>query len=333
MKVMRVMDQGGLGSLALDETDIADPEAGEVQVAWKATSLNFHDYLVAAGQIPVSAGRVPMSDGAGEVVAIGAGVLDWKPGDRVMSTFFPLWREGRARMSNMIAVTGETVDGFAAERSNVAATAITRMPNGYSFAEAATLPCAGLTAWRGLVAEGQLKAGDKVLVEGSGGLSIFCLQIAKAAGAEVYATTSSAEKMERLKALGADHVVNYREDPKWGKTVAQLSGGGVDHVIDVGGGATIQQSTEAVGIGGHIVLVGILGGRKGEIVFPKYFFKQVKLSGIAVGSHAMQADMVSAIEISDLKPVIDRTFGLDELAAAFEYQISGQQFGKIVVEY
>lgn len=333
MKAIRVMDAGGLGSLKITDDAIADPGRGQVQVRWRATSLNFHDYLVAMGQIPVSEGRIPMSDGAGEVIAIGDEVTDWQVGDPVMSTFFPLWNEGRATHKKMLAVAGETVDGFAAECSNVNANTLTAIPQGYSFAEAATLPCAGVTAWRALVVAGGLKAGDSVLVEGSGGLSIFCLQIAKAAGAEVYATSSSDAKLEQLKALGADHVINYKEDADWGKTVMKLSGGGVDHVVDVGGGATIRQSTDAVGVGGHIVLVGILGGRKGEIVFPKYFFKQLRLSGIAVGSHAMQREMIAALNVAAFKPVIDKTFAFDQLGEAFAYQASGQHFGKIVVEY
>ncbi|MEM7764165.1 MAG: NAD(P)-dependent alcohol dehydrogenase [Pseudomonadota bacterium] len=332
-RVIRIRDGGGFEHLSIEDVEVSAPAPGEVQVRWHATSLNFHDYLVAAGQIPVADGRVPMSDGAGEIVAVGAGVSQWQVGDHVMSTFFPGWRDGAPTLPGMMAVTGETVDGFAVEQSNISADTITAIPDGYSFAQAATLPCAALTAWRALVIEGRIKAGDSVLVEGTGGLSLFCLQIAKAAGAEVYATSSSAEKLDKLKALGADHVINYREDENWGKTVLQLSGGGVDHVIDVGGGATIYQSTEAAKIGGHIVLVGILGGRKGEIVFPKYFFKQLRLSGIAVGSHAMQSDMVAAINVNGFTPVIDRSFTLDALAEAFAYQASNQQFGKIVVEY
>ena len=333
MRAVRVPQPAGLDKLTPGAADERAPGAGEVQVRWHATSLNFHDYLVAAGMIPVTEGRIPMSDGAGEIVAVGDGVSAWKTGDKVMSTFFPHWREGRPSMTNLPAVAGETYDGFATEQSCVKADTLTGIPAGYSYAEAATLPCAALTAWRALVVEGGLKAGDSVLIEGTGGMSIFGLQIAKAAGAKVFATSSSDDKLDRLKALGADVVINYKQDEDWGKTVFKLSGGGVDHVLDVGGGTTIRNSTEAVAIGGSLVLIGILGGRKGEIVFPKYFFKQVRMTGIAVGSHAMQRDMVRAIEIGGFKPVIDRSFGLDELGAAFEYQLSGKHFGKIVVEY
>lgn len=333
MRAVTIPEKAGLDKLVMGAAEECAPGKGQVCVRWHATSLNFHDYLVAAGMIPVAQGRIPMSDGAGEIDAVGEGVSHWQVGDKVMSTFFPHWRDGEPSLANMPAVAGETVDGFATEKSCVGADTLTAIPEGYSYAEAATLPCAALTAWRGLIVEGGLKAGDSVLVEGTGGMSIFALQIAKLAGATVYATSSSDDKLERLKLLGADVVINYKKDENWGKTVFKLSGGGVDHVLDVGGGATIYNSTEAVRIGGSILLIGILGGRKGEIVFPKYFFKQIRMTGIAVGSHAMQRDMVRAIDAAGMKPVIDRSFGLDELGAAFEYQSSGKHFGKIVVEY
>ncbi|MEL7311936.1 MAG: NAD(P)-dependent alcohol dehydrogenase [Pseudomonadota bacterium] len=332
MRKLMVTGQGGLDDLTMTDVDVGEPGPGEVQVRWKATSLNFHDYLVAMGQIPVANDRVPMSDGAGEVVALGKDVTRWRVGDRVMSTFFPLWRTGEPALDNMWQVAGETVDGFALDSSNVGADTLTRIPRGYTDAQAATLPCAGVTAWRALVEECRVRPGDTVLVEGTGGMSLFALQIAKAAGATVIATSSSEEKLERLTAMGADHTINYKTDENWGKTAFGLCGG-VDHVLDVGGGATIRQSTEAVGIGGNIVLIGILGGRKGEVVFPKYFFKQVRLIGIAVGSHAHQERMVAAIEQDGFVPQIDRSFELPALGEAFEYQNSGQQFGKIVVEY
>ena len=221
-----------------------------------------------------------------------------------------------------------------AEQSLLPATAVTAIPEGYSYAEAATLPCAALTAWRGLVVEGGLKMGDKVLIEGSGGMSIFALQMAKAAGARIFATTSSEAKAERLKAMGAEAVVNYKEDERWGKTIFKLSGGGVDHVLDVGGGSTMRNSIEAVAIGGHIASIGILGGgRKGEITFPKLFFKHLRMTGLAVGSRQMQEEMLAALNLQELRPIIDKRFGFDELAAAFRYQESGAHFGKIVLEY
>lgn len=334
MKVVVVSNGGGLDNLQVVERADPTPKPNEVIVKWHATSLNYHDYLVGAGAIPVLDGRIPMSDGAGEIIAIGSDVSAWKAGDKVMSIFFPFWVEGKATFRKMVGVSGETVDGYIAEHSAVSASAISAMPEGFSYAEAATLPCAGLTAWRGLIVEGKIKAGESVLIEGSGGMSILGLQLAKMAGARVFATTSSEAKAERLKAMGAEAVVNYKEDDRWGKAINKLSGGGVDHVLDVGGGSTMNQSIEAAAIGGHIASIGILGnGRKGSITFPKLFFKQLTMSGLAVGSRTMQEDMTSAININGLKPIIDKSFAFDQLAAAFRYQETGAHFGKIVLEW
>lgn len=334
MKANIVKSPGGLELLQIIEKTNQEPQAGEVLVRWHATSLNFHDYLVATGGIPVADGRVPMSDGAGEIIALGPEVLDWEIGDKVMSMFFQGWQEGRPTLMKMAALSGEMVDGFALEQSCVPSYALTKIPDDYSYAEAATLPCAAVTAWRALIVEGKLQAGDKVLIEGTGGMSIFALQIAKMAGAKVFATTSSEEKAERLKALGAEAVVNYKTDERWGKTISRMTGGGVDHVLDVGGGSTMRQSIEAAAIGGHIASIGILGnGRKGEITFPKLFFKHLRMTGLAVGSREMQNKMLDAINISGLKPIIDRSFSFDGLADAFRYQESGAHFGKIVLEY
>lgn len=334
MKSVTVNKPGGLDNLVITEFATPTPKANEILVAWHATSLNFHDYLVAVGGIPVADGRIPMSDGAGEIIGVGQSVQDWKVGDKVMSLFFQNWMDGVPTLPKMMFVNGETVNGFVTEQSCVPATSVTKMPDGYTYAEAATLPCAAATAWRALMVEGKLQAGDSVLIQGTGGMSIFALQFAKAAGAKIFATTSSAKKAERLKEMGATAVVNYKEDPKWGKTIYQLSKGGVDHVLDVGGGSTMKNSIEAVKIGGHISSIGILGnGRKGEITFPKLFFKHIRLIGIAVGSKIMQEKMIEAINISGIKPVIDKSFGLEQLADAFRYQETGQHFGKIVLEW
>jgi NADPH:quinone reductase-like Zn-dependent oxidoreductase len=325
---------GGLDHLKITEHPDPVPQPGEVLVRWQATSLNFHDYLVAMGAIPVPAGRIPMSDGAGEVVALGAGVSRWKVGDQVMSLFFPNWAEGRPTPAKTSSIAGETVDGCLAEMACVSEMALTTIPHGYSYAQAATLPCAAVTAWRGLMVEGNLQAGDTVLIEGTGGMSIFGLQLARAAGARVFATTSSPEKAERLLDLGAEAVINYREDERWGRTIHKMTDGGVDHVLDVGGGSTMNHSIEAAAMGGHIAAIGILGdGRKGEITFPKLFFKHLRMTGLAVGSRVMQEALVRAIEANGIQPIIDRSFGFTELAAAFRYQASGAHFGKIVVTY
>ncbi|MEM6724979.1 MAG: NAD(P)-dependent alcohol dehydrogenase [Bacteroidota bacterium] len=332
MKVITVATPGGLDNLKAVERAMPEPGPHEVVVRWHATSLNYHDYLVAIGGIPVPDGRIPMSDGAGVIESVGSEVRQWKAGDKVMSLFFPKWLHGGPTYANTKGISGETVDGYACEYSVLPAEAITGIPAGYSFAEAATLPCAAVTAWRALMVDGHLQAGQSVLIEGSGGMSIFALQIAKAAGAKVYATTSSNEKAEVLKSMGAEAVINYKEDENWGKTILKMTGG-VDHVLDVGGNATFKQSVEAARVGGHVCLIGILGGPKGSVLFPKLFFKHLKLSGLAVGNRDMQNDMIRSIDISGWKPVVDKSFGLDDLKGAFEYQASGQHFGKIVVEW
>ncbi len=332
MQKILIKQPGGLDNLQLVDADLPEPGVGEVRVRWRASSLNYHDLLVANGAIPVAQDRVPMSDGAGEIDTLGDGVSDWQIGDKVMSLFFPGWIEGAASPKVTAAISGESADGYATEYSCLPASALTAIPDDYSFAQAATLPCAALTAWRALVPVGQIKAGDTVLIQGSGGMSIFGLQFAKAAGAYVYATTSSDRKAERLIELGADEVVNYQQDEKWGKTIAKRSGG-IDHILDVGGPSTLAQSVEAVAYQGQISLIGILGGRKAEVVLPKLFFKHASLNGIAVGSRAMQADMVKAINVSGMQAVIDRSFELSQIKEAFEYQLSGQHFGKIILEY
>ena len=331
MRALRVKKPAGLDHLEIDEVQIAEPGPGEIRVRWRASSLNYHDLLVANGGIAVADGRIPMSDGAGEVDAIGAGVSRWQVGDQVMSLFFPNWQEGRHRPELTRAVTGDSIDGCACEYAVLAETAVTRMPTGLSFAEAATLPCAGLTAWQALMARGQMQAGESLLVQGSGGVSVVALQIAKAAGVSVIATTSSNEKGERLKALGADHVINYAEDQNWSDTVNKISGGGVDHVIDIGGGATLKDSINAARTSGHISLVGILGGVSASVVVPLIFAKQLEIHGVAVGNAAMQDDMTRAIEAGQIKPVIDRDFDLADTAEAFALQTSAQHFGKITL--
>lgn len=332
MKTYQVTAPGGLANLNIIEQEIPQPKSGEVLVRWRATSLNFHDYMVGVGGIPVDDGRVPMSDGAGEVVAVGAGVSSWKERDKVVSLFFPNWLSGKPTAENTQAISGDTTDGFAREYACINADSLTRMPSNLSFEEAATLPCAALTAWRALMVEGNLQAGDSVLVQGTGGMSIFALQLAKAAGAYVYATSSSDEKMTRLKELGADEVFNYRTDENWGKTIAERSGG-VDHVLDMGADTTFKHSVDAVAVGGHIALIGVLGGMTAEMELPSLILGQVKMSGLAVGSKAMQEKMISAIEINDIHPVLDKNFAFDELAQAFEYQATGSHFGKITVSY
>ncbi|VTU27891.1 Alcohol dehydrogenase [Variovorax sp. PBS-H4] len=335
MRGLRIRAPGGLDRLeVVTLPDPGPPGAGEIRVRLHASSLNYHDYRVVTGAAEPADGRIPMSDGAGVVEAVGAGVPEFKVGDAVVSVFFPQWRDGPPQVGDFSHTPGDGVDGYAREVVVRPALCFTRAPAGYSHAEAATLTTAGLTAWRALVVNGALKAGDAVLVLGTGGVSIFALQIARAVGATVIATSSSDAKLERLRALGAAHTVNYRTEPAWGRAVAEWTGGrGVDHVIEVGGAGTLVQSITAAGIGAHISLIGALTGRSGDIPAATMIVKQTRLQGIVVGSRADQENMIRALEVTGIRPVIDRSFPLEQLVQAFQYQEAGRHFGKIVLEF
>lgn len=333
MRAIRVQHPASPDNLVLTEVDQRAPGPGEIQVRIYASSLNFHDYAVVSGMIRCPDGVIPMSDGAGVVTAIGAGVREYAVGDAVVSCFFPHWQSGRVQAAKCTGIPGDHVDGFAREWVTASASAFTHAPAGYSHAQAATLTCAGLTAWRALVVEGRARAGETVLIQGSGGVSVFALQFAKMLGCRVVATTSSAAKAERLRALGADHVINYRECPEWGAAAAQWAGGGVDHVVEIGGAGTLSQSVAACSMGGHISLIGILAGVKGEVATAALMAKQIRLVGIMVGSREQQLDMIAAINANGMKPVIDKSFALEQIADAFRYQLSGQHLGKICLEF
>ncbi len=334
MKVYELIRSDNKVSLKISERPIPVPKADEVLIKWHASSLNYHDLLIVKGLIPVENKRIPMSDGSGEIVSLGTQVNLWKTGDKVMSSFFPDWKSGEAKLNKISTILGESVDGCMCEYSCLPQSSITKIPEKYSYAESATLPCAFLTAFNGLLGQRKIQEGESILIEGTGGMSIMGLIIAKAMKANIYATSSSELKAARLKELGVIEVVNYKEDHNWGKTIFKLSNGGVDHILDVGGGSTMKQSIEALKIGGSISSIGILsGGRKGEITFPKLFFKFVNLRGFAVGNIEMQNEMVSFIEKHEIKPIIDRKYIFDELNEAFSYMQSGKHFGKIIVQW
>ncbi len=334
MKAVFVRMPASLDNLSVENApDPGAPRAGEIRVRLHASSLNFHDFAVAIGAIPTADRRIPMSDGAGVVEAVGEGVTEFVVGDLVVSCFFPPWQDGAPTVGDFSQVPGDGVDGYAREAVVRPATWFTRSPRHYTHAEAATLTTAGLTAWRALVSDGRLKAGDSVLVLGTGGVSIFALQIAKAMGARVIVTSSSDEKLERARALGADETINYKVHAEWGKRVLELTGGrGVDHVVEVGGPGTLAQSITAVAIGGHISLIGVLTGVHGVVPTAALMVKQARLQGLIVGSRRQQQDFVRAIEATGLKPVIDKTFPLERIADAFRLQGAGGHFGKICLE-
>ena len=335
MKAIRLRSPGGLANLAQVDIDApAAPRAGEIQVRLHASSLNYHDYGVASQDGWQADGRIPMSDGAGVVEAVGEGVSGFAVGDCVVSCFFPTWQDGPASLGNFRSVPGDGVDGYAREAVTIAATAFTHAPKGFSHAEAATLTTAALTAWRALVVEGGLKAGDTVLVLGTGGVSVVALQFAKSMGATVIATSSSDEKLERARGVGADHTINYKQHADWGRQVRDWTGGrGGDQVIEVGGPGTLPQSIAAVRVGGHISLIGVLTGRGGEVPTAALMAKQARLRGIIGGSRREQVDMVRAIDATGYRPVIDRSFTLERIADAFRFQESGAHFGKICLEF
>jgi len=335
MKGIMVRAPGGLDRLELvDMPEPGAPGPGEIRVRLHASSLNYHDFGVVSGGMKTADNRIPMADGAGVVEAVGEGVEEFAPGDHVVSCFFPGWQDGPPTVGDFSTVPGDGVDGYAREAVIRPASWFTLAPLGYSHAEAATLTTAGLTAWRALVVDGGLKAGDVVMVLGTGGVSIFALQIAKRMGATVIATSSSDAKLERLRSLGADHTLNYRQHADWGARARDWTGGrGVDHIVEVGGPGTLEQSITAVRVGGHISLIGVLTGRKGEVPTAALMAKQARLQGLIVGSRRHQRDFVRALDATGLRPVIDRSFPLAAIADAFRHEESGRHFGKICLEF
>ncbi len=333
MRAMKLARPGGLDNIRTGTVEAREPGPGEIQVRVEASSLNYHDYAVVAGGIKVADDRIPMSDGAGTVTAVGEGVRDFSVGDSVLSCFFPNWQDGGPTGTKLFGVPGDHADGFAAETVTMPATAFTRTPKGYTPAQSATLTCAALTAWRGLMVEARIKPGDVVLTQGTGGVSIFALQFAKAAGCRVISTSSSDAKLERLRALGADELINYRDTPDWaGRALELTDGRGVDVVVEIGGAGTLPQSIKAVSFGGHISLIGVLAGFAGEVPTAALFGKNANLKGITVGSRAQQQDMIEAIEVNGIEPVIDSSYPLEGLADAFRHQESQKHFGKICID-
>lgn len=333
-RALRLPLQPSLDTLAWSQQSMPTPGPGEALMRVRATSLNFHDYLVVAGHIPVAEGRVPMSDGAGDIVAIGSGVDGLAVGDRVIGAFFPDWIDGRATWANNSSIAGETVDGFAADHVIVPATSLTAIPGPWSYAEAATLPCAGLTAWRALVVEGRLESGQAVLLPGSGGLSVFALQIATALGLHTIVTSSSDEKLARLAALGANHCINYTTTPEWGGLARRLAGGeGVDLVLEIGGQSSFAQSVDACRMGGRIMVVGTTANAVPELPLRNVVMHHIHVDGMAVGSVSELRKLTAFMEHHAIRPIIDRGFPIEQLADAFRYQLTGQHLGKIVATF
>jgi len=334
MRVYEIQDSFGLDNLKLTDRPDPVPAPGQVALKVSAASLNYRDLLMVRGHynprqpLPL----IPCSDGAGVVTAVGDNVSKVAVGDRVASCFFQTWVDGPPTADKLAGTLGGPLDGMLAEQVVLSEDGVVRVPEHLTDLEAATLPCAALTAWSALVEQGQVAVGDTVLVQGTGGVSIFALQIARALGARVIVTSSSDAKLERAREMGAWKTVNYTEDPAWGRTARRLTdGSGVDHVVEVGGAGTLEQSLKAVRVGGQISVIGVLSGVSSELNVIPILMQNIRLQGILVGSRAGFQRMNEVVERHEIRPVIDRTFGFDEAPDAFRHMASGRHFGKICI--
>ena len=333
MRQYRIGTPGDLESLRIEDADIPRPGPGQVLVRMRAFSLKYRDLMVATNRYggKPAFGRVPLSDGAGEVVEAGPGTSRFKAGDRVASCFFPDWIGGEIQSQYRAGALGGDVDGVLTEYRAADERGFVALPPDLSFAEGATLPCAAVTAWNGLFAHTPLRPGQTVLILGTGGVSIFALQFARAAGARVIGTSSSDAKLDRARQLGLSAGVNYRTHPDWETQVLELTDGrGVDQVVEVGGAGTLPKSIASARVGGQVSLIGVLTG--GQIDPLAVLGRSTILRGVYVGSRDMFEAMNRAIALNAIHPVIDRSFGFDEAPAAYRYLQGAAHFGKVVIE-
>jgi NADPH:quinone reductase-like Zn-dependent oxidoreductase len=333
MKTIELINTFGIENLHVIDRPEPAPGPGQVLLKMKAWSLNYRDLLVVKGLYnpKLKFPFVPLSDGVGEVIRVGAGVTRVKVGDRVAGCFLQRWVSGEMTDAKAKSALGGAIEGVLAEQVLLQEDGVVPVPAHLSDEEAATLPCAALTAWNALVAHGRVKAGDTVLIQGTGGVSIFALQFARLCGARVIATSSSNAKLERVKKMGASDGINYKETPAWEEKVRELTGGvGVDHVIEVGGAGTLNQSLKAVRTGGCISLIGVLAG-KGDVNPMPILMKNIRVQGIFVGSREMFEAMNRAIALHQLHPVVDRVFDFHDIQAALKHMESGAHLGKVCV--
>lgn len=326
-------DEFGLDHLALGERPDPAPGPGQVLLDMRAMSLNYRDLLLVQGAYDPRMKRplVPCSDGVGEVIAVGDGVRRFEVGDRVCPIFSQTWVHGPPRSSARHGVLGGPLDGTLREQVVIDEAGGVAVPEHLTDEEAACLPCAGVTAWRALTVEGGITAGDTVLTLGTGGVSLFALTLGKLLGARVAITSSSDDKLERARELGADFTVNYAADERWSKAVKEWSGGGVDAVIELAGASSIGQSLRAVRVGGRVISIGNLGGNTAEIALPLIFMRSVQVRGLFVGNRDDFEAMGRALAAHEARPVIDRSFSFDEAPEAFRYMEGGHGMGKIVI--
>jgi NADPH:quinone reductase-like Zn-dependent oxidoreductase len=336
MRVHEIRGTFGLDALTLVERPRPRPGPGQVLLKLRAAALNYRDLLVVKGlynpRMPLP--RIPVSDGVGEVVELGEGVTRVALGDRVAGLFMPAWQDGELTEAKARSALGGAVDGLLAEFAVLPEDGVVAVPGHLSDEEAATLPCAAVTAWNALVTQGGIRPGQTVLVQGTGGVSLFALQFARLAGARVLATSGHDEKLQRALALGASDGLNYRATPDWDAWARERTGGlGVDHVVEVGGAGTLPRSLRAVRTGGTISLIGVLTGGAGEVNPMPILMKALRVQGLYVGSRAMFEAMNRAIALHGLRPVVDRVFPFEEARAALEHMESGSHFGKIAIRF
>ena len=334
--VLRLRNDFGLDNLHIEQGEVQQPGHGQVHVRFHAGSLNYRDLMVALGHYnpKMELPRILGSDAAGEVVSVGEGVSELKPGDRVASLFFQSWQAGEITQTTGKSALGGAIDGVFATERILPESGLIRIPDSLSFEQAATLPCAAVTAWNGLVEKGKLHAGQTVLILGTGGVSLIALQLAKAHGAKVILTSSSDEKLARGRALGADETINYKTTPDWDGEVLRLTGRrGVDHVVEVGGSGTLEKSLNSVRVGGYVHLIGVLSEPGKGVDVLSVLRKSIHFNGIYVGSREMFTRLNAALEVNRIVPVVDRIFPLSQARAAFEYMQSGSHFGKIVLNF
>lgn len=334
MRAWQIKQDFGIENLTLRDLPDPAPGRGQVAIRVKATSLNYRDLMTVkyGGARGLKLPLIPLSDGAGEVIAVADGVTRVKTGDRVAGIFFQNWLAGRPDACHGASALGGALDGMFAEHIVLPEDGVVKIPDYMTYEEAATLPCAAVTAWQSMVTLGNMKSGETILILGTGGVSVFALQFAKAAGVRTIITSSSDEKLERAKQLGASEVINYRSVQQWGRKVLEYTNGvGVDQVVEVGGAGTLAQSMEATRVGGFVGLIGILAGTEGEVNPIPVLMKSLRLQGVYVGSREMFEDMNTAMEVNEIKPVIDRVFPFEEAKEALQLMEGASHFGKIVV--
>jgi NADPH:quinone reductase-like Zn-dependent oxidoreductase len=334
MKLFEIRDSFGLDRLLPAERPDPEPRPDEVLVRLRAVSLNYRDLLVIQGKYnpKMKLPRVPVSDGAGEVVSIGAQVRDWKPGDRIVVPFFPAWLDGEFSPAGAAGALGGDVDGMLRELATFRSDALVPIPAHLSFEQAATLPCAAVTAWNGLFSSGNLQPKQTLLLQGTGGVSLFGLQFARMTGANIILISSSDSKLDRARSMGAHHTINYRTEPDWEKKVWEITGGrGVDLTLEVGGAGTLSKTLRATRYGGQVSLIGVLSGISGPIEIGPILHKAITVRGIYVGSRAMFIKMNRALSQHQLEPVLDQVFSFGESPEAFRHLESAQHFGKVVI--